>query len=94
MPLVQRDSIELSDSDSDSKIPRPVKQGSAEISVLRAELTAKSNLVAEQGKELNKLRKENERCKNERDLQNTEIASLQDELKNILQQLDDHTVRV
>ncbi|OJA13058.1 hypothetical protein AZE42_01887 [Rhizopogon vesiculosus] len=89
--------IELSDSESES---RPLPQESRETSLLNSELTdlsaalkAKSKLVREQGNELNKLRKENKRFKNERDLQNAEIACLQDELKNILQQLDDHTVK-
>ncbi|OAX41059.1 hypothetical protein K503DRAFT_780925 [Rhizopogon vinicolor AM-OR11-026] len=65
----------------------------SELADLSAALKAKSKLVREQGNELNKLRKENERFRNERDLQNAEIACLQDELKNILQQLDDHTVK-
>jgi hypothetical protein len=94
---MEDDIIELSDSGSESRLPQ---QESKEISLLNsklaelsAALTAKSELLMEQGKELNKLRKENGHLKNERDMQNAEIAGLQDELKNILQQLDDHTVR-
>ncbi|KAG1757867.1 hypothetical protein EDB19DRAFT_2033932 [Suillus lakei] len=99
---MQNEIIELSDSDSDtnSRSVRPVTKESTEIShrnsevaALKAKLTARSKLVAEQGKELNKLRKENKRFKNERDIQTAEIAGLQDELKNILRQLDDQTVK-
>lgn len=91
--------IELTDSDSDFNTS-PVKQESdktshlnSEVIVLKASLTCKTNLVAEQGKELTKLRKENKQLKNEQGLQTAEIAGLQDELKNILRQLDDQTVR-
>ncbi|KAG0706140.1 hypothetical protein DFH29DRAFT_205732 [Suillus ampliporus] len=101
---MQNDIIEPSDSDSDTNnmSARPVKQEStekshlnsdSELAALRSGLTAKSKLVAEQSKELIKLRKENENIKNERDLQNAEIAGLQDELKNILRQLDEQTVK-
>ncbi|KAG1784255.1 hypothetical protein EV702DRAFT_43708 [Suillus placidus] len=99
---MQNEIIELSDSDTDtnSKNVRPVKKESTEISHrnsevtnLKAKLTAKSKLVAEQGKELNKLRKENKQFKNERNIQTAEITGLQDELKNILRQLDDETVK-
>lgn len=91
--------IELTDSDSDFNA-RPVKQESdktshlnPEVTTLKASLTSKSNLVAEQGKELTKLRKENKQLKNDQDLRTAEIAGLQDELKNILRQLDDQTVK-
>lgn len=91
--------IELTDSDSDFNA-RPVKQESdktshlnPEVTALKASLTSKTNLVAEQGKELTKLRKENKQLKNDQDLRTAEIAGLQDELKNILRQLDDQTVR-
>ncbi|KAG2345211.1 hypothetical protein BDR05DRAFT_988740 [Suillus weaverae] len=99
---MQNEIIELSDSDTDSnsKNVRSVKKESTEISHrssevanLKAKLTAKSKLVAEQGKELNKLRKENKQFKNERNIQTAEITGLQDELKNILRQLDDETVK-
>jgi phage terminase Nu1 subunit (DNA packaging protein) len=64
--------IELNDSDSDHA--RPVKQESndtphlnLEVTALKASLTAKTKLVAEQGKdsELTKLRKKNKQLKNE-----------------------------
>ncbi|KAG2119562.1 uncharacterized protein F5147DRAFT_116606 [Suillus discolor] len=91
--------IELTDSDSDSNA-RPVKQESdktshlnRKVTALKASLTSKTNLVAEQGKELTKLRKENKQLKNDQDLRTAEIAGLQDELKNILRQLDDQTVK-
>lgn len=91
--------IELTDTDSDSNV-RPMKQESKEtshlnpeVAALKAGLTAKTKLVAEQGKQLTKLRKENKQLKNEQDLQTAEIAGLQDELKNILRQLDDQTVK-
>jgi queuine/archaeosine tRNA-ribosyltransferase len=98
---MQNEIIELSDSDTDTKIVRPAKKESTEIShrksevaALKAKLAAQGKLVAEQGKELNKLRKENKQFKNERDIQVAEITGLQDELKNILQQLGDETVCV
>ncbi|KIK46253.1 hypothetical protein CY34DRAFT_800589 [Suillus luteus UH-Slu-Lm8-n1] len=99
---MQNEIIELSDSDtnSNSKIVLPVKKESTEIShrksevaTLKAKLAAQGKLVAEQGKELNKLRKENKQFKSERDIQAAEITGLQDELKNILRQLDDKTVK-
>ncbi|KAG2045151.1 hypothetical protein BDR03DRAFT_1004324 [Suillus americanus] len=100
---MQNEIIELSDSDTDasSKSLRPVKKQFTEIShpnskvasTLKAKLTAQRKLVAEQGKELTKLRKENKQFKNERDIQTAEITGLQDELKNILRQLDDETVK-
>ncbi|KAG1775364.1 hypothetical protein EV702DRAFT_1046954 [Suillus placidus] len=93
--------IELTDSDSDTDSNvRPVKQESKEtlhpnpeVAALKAGLTAKTKLVAEQDKQLTKLRKENKQLKNEQNLQTAEIAGLQDELKNILRQLDDQTVK-
>ncbi|KAG1889437.1 hypothetical protein F4604DRAFT_1915313 [Suillus subluteus] len=97
---MQNEIIELSDSDTDtnSKSVRPVKESTeisrpnSEIATLKAKLTAQSKLVAEQGKELNKLRKENKQFKNERDIQTAEVTGLQDQLKNILRQLDDETL--
>lgn len=103
---MQNEIIELSDSDTDtnSKSIRPlVKEEStvteishrnSEVANLKVKLTAQSKLIADQGKELNKLRKQNKQFKNERDIQTAEITGLQDELKNILRQLDDETVRV
>jgi hypothetical protein len=100
---MQNEIIELSDSDTNtnSKVVLPVKKESTEIShrksevaTLKAKLAAQGKLVAEQGKELNKLRRENKQFKSERDIQAAEITGLQDELKNILRQLDDKTVRV
>ncbi|KAG2057110.1 hypothetical protein BDR06DRAFT_1019273 [Suillus hirtellus] len=103
---MQNEIIELSDSDTDtnSKSICPlVKEEStvteishrnSEVATLKVKLTAQSKLLADQGKELNKLRKQNKQFKNERDIQTAEITGLQDELKNILRQLDDETVRV
>ncbi|KAG2370157.1 hypothetical protein BDR07DRAFT_1604015 [Suillus spraguei] len=99
---MQNDIIELSDSDTDtnSKSVRSVKKesteilhGNYEVTTLKAKLAAQNKLVAEQGKELNKLRKENKQFKNERDVQIAEVTGLQDELKNILRQLDDEMVK-
>ncbi|KAG1825637.1 uncharacterized protein BJ212DRAFT_287804 [Suillus subaureus] len=99
---MQNEIIEPSDSDTDAngKNVRPVKKESTEtlhrnskVATLKAKLATQSKLVAEQGMELNKLRKENKQFKNERDIQNAEITGLQDELKNILRQLDDETVK-
>ncbi|KAG1766437.1 hypothetical protein EDD22DRAFT_878269 [Suillus occidentalis] len=99
---MQNEVIELSDSDtnSNSKTVLPVKKESTEISrrksevaTLKAKFAAQGKLVAEQGTELNKLRKENKQFKSERDIQAAEITGLQDELKNILRQLDDKTVK-
>ncbi|KAG2131991.1 uncharacterized protein EDB93DRAFT_1255355 [Suillus bovinus] len=91
--------IELTDSDSDSDA-RLVKQEpdstshlNPKVATLKANLTAKTKLAAEQGKELTKLREENKQLKNEQNLQTAEIAGLQDELKNILRQLDEQTVK-
>jgi hypothetical protein len=91
------DIIELSGSDSEGP---PLKRESKEITLVSSELPglsatliAKSKPATEQSKELNKLRKENQLLKNERDIQKVEIARLQDELKTILLQLDDRTVR-
>ncbi|KAG1770472.1 hypothetical protein EDD22DRAFT_843154 [Suillus occidentalis] len=67
-----------------------------EIAALKANLIAKTKLIAEQGKDswLTKLRMENKQIQNEQNLQTAKIAGLQDELKNILRQLDDQTGRV
>jgi hypothetical protein len=102
---MQNEIIELSDSDTNtnSKVVLPVKnlkesteisRRKSEVATLKAKLAAQGKLVAEQGKELNTLRKENKQFKSERDIQAAEITGLQDELKNILRQLDDKTVRV
>lgn len=87
------DIIELSDSDSLKQESKEITLVGSELPGLSATLTAKSKPATEQSKELNKLRKENQLLKNERDIQKVEIARLQDELKTILLQLDDRTVR-
>ncbi|KAG2066389.1 hypothetical protein BDR04DRAFT_1234033 [Suillus decipiens] len=79
---------------------RPVRQESNEIlrlnldvAALKASLTVQTKLVAEQSKELTKIREQNKHLENEHDVQTAEIAGLQDKLKNILRQLDDQTLQ-
>jgi hypothetical protein len=94
---MQNELIELSDvdTDTDSKIVCPVEEptelsrhtGTSKVATLKAKLAAQRKLVAELGKEYNKLRKENKQLKNEQDIHAAKMTGFSDRLDNALRQL-------